>query len=53
MLTHAGLTHLGGGCVTLLADPAISCLLWGFLQRGVQTAEVIAETALVTPEAQT
>ncbi len=53
MYTHTGYTHLGGGCVTLLADPAISRLLGGFLQRGFQTPEVIAESALVTPEAQT
>lgn len=51
--THTVNTHLGGGCVTLLADPAVSCLLGGFLQRGVQTPKVIAEPALVTPEAQT
>lgn len=44
--------HLGGGCVTLLADPAVSCLLGGLLQRGVQTPKVIAEPALVTPAAE-
>lgn len=53
MHTHTVHTHLGGGRVTLLADPAISCLLGGFLQWGVQTPEVIAELALVTPVVQT
>lgn len=52
MRTDTMHTHLGGGRVTLLADPAISRLLWGFLQRGVQTPKVIAEPALVTPETQ-
>lgn len=43
--------YLGGGRVTFLADPAISGLLGGLLQWGVETAEVVAEEALVTSEA--
>lgn len=46
-------THFRWGCVTLLADPAISCLLGWFLQWRVQTPKVIAESTLVTPEMQT
>lgn len=45
--------HLGRGRVTLLADPGVSSLLGGLLQWRVQAAEVIAETALITPEGQT